>query len=142
MHEGNKDLIAFFRNMSEQERKYILTSTSGDHGTTWSGLSETGLPNPNSGFDMIALDDGTILGIINHSFYDRSNLSLVVSSDKGKSWTVIKVLEDSPKKEYSYPSIIRGRDGRFHITYTFERKRIKHVSFNEPWIKKLMEVKH
>ncbi|MEE9523372.1 MAG: sialidase family protein [Thermodesulfovibrionales bacterium] len=142
LYSGNNDLIAFFRNMSEEERKYILTSTSSDLGKTWSNLSDTRLPNPDSGFDMIALDNRTILGVINNSFRDRSDLSLVISSDKGKSWMVIKTLEDNPKKEYSYPSIMRSRDGLFHITYTFERKRIKHVAFNESWIRKLMEVNH
>ncbi len=142
LHAGNKNIISFFRNMSEEERKYILTSISADLGKTWSELSETRLPNPNSGFDMIAIQDGKILGVINNSFHDRSDLSLVVSSDKGKSWMAIKTLENNPEKEYSYPSIIRSRDGLFHITYTFERKRIKHVVFNKSWLDKIMEAGH
>jgi predicted neuraminidase len=142
LYTGNDTIIAFFRNMGTDKNKYILTSTSHDLGGTWSGLSETRLPNPNAGFDMIALEKGILLGVINNSFYDRSNLSLIASWDKGKNWTVLKVLENSPEQEYSYPSIIRSSDGTFHVTYTYERKRIKHVAFNEAWITKLMEAEH
>jgi predicted neuraminidase len=37
------------------------------------------------------------------------------------------VLENGTTEEYSYPAIIQSSDGRVHITYTFDRKNIKHV---------------
>ena len=37
------------------------------------------------------------------------------------------VLENGTKEEYSYPSIIQTKDGLVHITYTYDRKNIKHV---------------
>lgn len=111
---------------------------SSDLGQTWSDLAYTSLPNPNSGFDMVTLTDGAYLGVINNSFQDRSDLTLVISRDVGKTWKVLKVLENAPGKEYSYPSIIRNKQ-YYHITYTYERKRIKHVMFNEAWLKGLKE---
>jgi predicted neuraminidase len=44
----------------------------------------------------------------------------------GKKWHNILVLEDSPG-EYSYPAIIQANDGLVHMTYTWQRERIKHV---------------
>ena len=36
------------------------------------------------------------------------------------------VLEHDPG-EYSYPAVIQSRDGLVHVTYTWQRKNIKHV---------------
>ena len=36
--------------------------------------------------------------------------------------------------EYSYPSLIRTRDGDFHLLYTWNRAYIKHVHFDPAWI--------
>jgi predicted neuraminidase len=137
LRDGSGDLVAFFRNMSPGSRNHILTARSSDMGRTWSALEATALPNPNSGLDMIRLSDGGYLGVINDSYHGRGNLTLVLSRDNGKTWRRIKALEDKPGKEYSYPSINRSASGLYHITYTYERKRIKHVVFNEAWIRKM-----
>jgi predicted neuraminidase len=39
---------------------------------------------------------------------------------------MFSVLEGQPG-EYSYPAIIQGRDGDLHITYTWNRTRIRYV---------------
>lgn len=33
-------------------------------------------------------------------------------------------LEDSPISQYSYPSIIQGKDGKLHAVYTWRRQRV------------------
>lgn len=134
VHQGRKNLKAFFRNMTGSREKYILTAASGDVGRTWSDLSVTPLPNPNSGFDMVTLSDGSYLGVINNSFQDRGDLTLVLSRDGGMTWNPVKILENTPGQEYSYPFIIREKH-EVHLTYTYERRRIKHVVFNEAWLK-------
>jgi len=133
--EEEKVLVAFFRNMDSDEEKYILMAESNDLGNTWTGLQSTTLPHPNSGFDMIRLSNGFYLGAINKAFDNRGNLTLVLSGDRGRTWKDLKVIESKPDKEYSYPSISMSEDGLYHITYTYERKRIKHVVFNEAWIR-------
>lgn len=60
----------------------------------------------------------------------RTPLRVSVSFNQGESWEKINDLEDKPG-EYSYPSIIQGEDGRIHVVYTYNRKKIKHVVFEE-----------
>jgi len=125
-------ILLFFRNTSKSGKKFILT-TKGIL-SNWKELSPTQLPNPDSGFDMIRIDESIILGVINYSFSNRENLSIVVSADNGKSWKVLKILEQKEGKEYSYPSIAESSNGLYHITYTYERKKIKHIVFNKTWL--------
>ena len=55
----------------------------------------------------------------------RSELNLAVSTD-GEAWQAAILLERQPG-EYSYPALIQTRDGKVHMTYTYRRRRIKHV---------------
>ena len=104
----------------------VFQITSEDAGKTWGEISLTDLPNPNSGTDAVTLADGRHLLIYNHTSKGRSPLNLAVSKD-GKTWEAALVLEDAPKKEFSYPAIIQTKDGLIHITYTWQRQKVKHV---------------
>ena len=44
------------------------------------------------------------------------------------------MLESEPG-EYSYPAVIQGADGLVHITYTWRRRRIKHVVIDPATLK-------
>jgi predicted neuraminidase len=110
---------------------------SEDGGRTWSGLSATDLPNPNSGTDAVTLAGGRQLIVYNHSGHSpppqRPGKGLrypldVALSDDGVTWRRVLVLETEPcDAGYAYPAVIQGADGRIHVTYTWDRKRIKHV---------------
>jgi len=111
----------------------ISQSWSEDQGRTWSPMKATMLPNPNSGTDAVTLKDGRQLLVYNHIVPDqtwgsRSKLNVAVSGD-GIHWRAAFLLEDDPDpdSEYSYPAVIQTRDGLVHITYTWNRKVIKHV---------------
>jgi predicted neuraminidase len=104
----------------------VFQITSNDAGKTWGEISLTDLPNPNSGTDAVTLADGRHLLIYNHTATGRSPLNLAVSKD-GKTWEAAVVFEDEPKREFSYPAIIQTKDGLVHITYTWQRKKVKHV---------------
>lgn len=103
----------------------IFEIWSSDQGRTWGEMTATDLPNPNSGVDAVTLQDGRHLLVYNHTAKGRSPLNVALSAD-GKVWQAAAVLEDTPG-EYSYPAVIQARDGLVHITYTWNRKRIKHV---------------
>jgi len=103
----------------------ICFADSSDGGLTWTEARPTTLPNPNSGIDAIALDDGRILLAYNHTSEGRSPLNLAVSRN-GDDWSMFRTLESEPG-EYSYPAIIQSSDANVHITYTWRRQRIRHV---------------
>jgi predicted neuraminidase len=108
----------------------IFETWSADNGKTWTELTLTSLPNPNSGIDAVTLRDGRQLLVYNHTTKSRTPLNVAVSAD-GKEWRQALVLENEPG-EYSYPAVIQTRDGLVHITYTWNRVRIKHVVLERP----------
>ena len=106
---------------------YILSSWSGDNGKTWSPLKPLTLPNPNSGIDAVTLRDGRQLLVYNHLVKGRYMLNVAISAD-GENWKAAVLLENDAKgSEFSYPAVIQSSDGLIHITYTWNRKLIKHV---------------
>ncbi len=109
-----------------QKAGVILQTWSEDQGQTWSAMQRTNLPNPNSGIDAVTLADGRFLLVYNPLVEGRNKLFAAISSD-GVVWRDVLALEDQPSGEFSYPAVIQTRDGLVHITYTFNRKTIKHV---------------
>jgi predicted neuraminidase len=103
----------------------LFETWSADGGATWSPLTLTSLPNPNAGTDALTLRGGRQLVVYNQSTTARTPLNVALSRD-GTVWNSVLVLEDAPG-EYSYPAVIQTRDGLIHITYTWQRQRIKHV---------------
>lgn len=105
----------------------ICFADSIDQGVTWSEANPTLLPNPNSGIDSVRLHDGRILIVYNHSTSQRTPLNIAASSDDGNTWRPLATLEGEPG-EYSYPAVIQTASGDVHILYTWNRRKIKHVS--------------
>ncbi|MGE5568703.1 MAG: sialidase family protein [Rhodospirillales bacterium] len=103
----------------------ICYADSSDGGLTWTAARPTTLPNPNSGIDAVALADGRIVLIYNHTEKGRSPLNAAVSRD-GENWNTFLTLESEPG-EFSYPAVIQAADGTVHATYTWNRKKIKHL---------------
>ncbi len=114
------------------KEKRVAESWSSDQGKSWSPMQLTNLPNNNSGLDAVTLKDGTQLLICNPIEKGRNKLSVLISPD-GKTWSDLIILEDQPKGEFSYPAIIQGSDGTVHLTYTWNREKIKyvHLSINQ-----------
>lgn len=115
--------------LCRSKEKKIVETWSDDQGKTWSPLQQTNLPNNNSGLDAVTLKNGTHLLICNPIEKGRNKLSVLVSPD-GKEWNELIVLEDQPKGEFSYPAIIQANDGTVHITYTWNREKIKYIHLN------------
>jgi predicted neuraminidase len=123
---------AFYRCLSPARQ--ISTARTDDGGQTWSKPKFLDLPNPDSAVDALPLSQNRILMAFNDSSNNREILQLAVSNDQGINWIRIHTLENSPHEEFSYPYMIRGRNGLIHLVYTWKRKRIKHWTFNEAWV--------
>lgn len=120
--------------LCRSRNSYLATARSEDNGETWSNITLTDVPNNNSGTDAVTLSDGRHLLVYNDFATlpgtpkgPRTPLNVAISDD-GVKWRRILTLEDSPVSQYSYPSVIQGRDGIVHIVYTWRRQRIKHVA--------------
>jgi predicted neuraminidase len=108
---------------------------SEDGGLTWSPVTDATLPNNNSAIDAVTLNDGRHLLVYNHSTRldsiggrkGRGILTVAVTDD-GINWEAAAVLEyRTGQVQYSYPSVIQTRDGLVHVSYSWHRRRIKHV---------------
>ena len=122
---GGKHLRLYARS-TPQIRK-ICVADSLDSGESWSDARPLALPNPNAGIDLVKLQDGRIVLIYNDTASGRSPLNLAVSTD-GEHFKNFATLESDPG-EFSYPAIIAGSDQALHITYTYNRKSIRYVTY-------------
>ncbi|ANR77511.1 glycosyl hydrolase [Kosakonia sacchari] len=77
----------------------------------------------------------------------RAPMTVAISPDGGKSWPWQRHLDEGDgycmtnnsqeklNREFSYPSIKQGADGKLHIAYTYFRQAIKYVRIAPDWVK-------
>ncbi len=133
---GPHRALAFFRRVGDSPPR-VLSATTGDGGSTWTTPRPTNLPNPNAGVSALRTPGSEYLLAYNHSELDRGNLSLALSSD-GLQWRKLVDLEQGSREdEFSYPFLIRTKAGEYHLIYTWQRRRMGHVRFNDVWLETL-----
>lgn len=109
----------------------VISSFSTNNGINWTPLTSTNLVNPNSAIDAIAYKDMFLI-VYNPDipgkdwWQGRSKLRLAISKD-GINWKDITTLENEDTGEFSYPTIFKDSNDKIHITYTYNRKAIKHI---------------
>lgn len=137
----NGDIVAYMRDRGAKRR--MPKSVSKDGGVTWSLTQLTDMPNPDSSVDCIALKSGNWALVCNDTEGGprggRNQLSVYLSGDEGATWKWHRNLEKHGEEcAASYPSVIQANDGSIHCTYTYTptpNETIKHVRFDEAWIK-------
>lgn len=126
-------VLALNRNQNGNGK--VLSTISEDNGLTWSELKAVNLPNPNSGIDAVTLRDGRFLLVYNHTIRSgesprgREMINVAVSDD-GTHWKAALTLENEKRSEFSYPAVIQTKDGMVHTTYTWKRRRVRHVTID------------
>jgi alpha-L-fucosidase len=119
--------------LCRSRQNLIYQTWSSDNGLHWTKLTATTLPNPNSGIDAVATDNGEFVLVYNpllhgKEWYNGRNVLNVAVSKDGINWKDIYQLENEKKGEFSYPAIIQASDKTINITYTYDRKSVKYVS--------------
>jgi len=114
----------------------MYRSDSNDGGKTWCQAYHSGLPNNNSGFDLVKMDNGVLVLCYNPLpgiKAPRSPLAISVSTNNGLTWTYSLILDEGNdgwnepgSVQYSYPSIV-SKDNCVYIVYTWRRKRIAYT---------------
>lgn len=129
LQHPNGDLQVLCRS----KENIVMAAFSKDKGKSWLPWQKTNLQNPNSATDAIRLQNGLFIIVYNPDiagkdwWEGRTKLHIATSKD-GINWKDQLVLENGNEgDEYSYPTIIQDDDRRIHITYTWNRKTIKHV---------------
>lgn len=150
-HDGS--LLTFMRDNGLPPQR-IQQATSADRGETWSAVTDTALPDPGAGLELITLANGHWVVINNDTEKGRHRLTVQLSDDEGRTWKWRRSLEnDAPDADagrYGYPSILQANDGSIHATYSVQlrpslakpdangkpaHKTIRHVQFNEAWLR-------
>ncbi len=144
-------LVAFMRSRAADN---IYRSESKDNGDTWMAPVPTVLPNNNSSISAVKLKSGRIAIAYNPTCTPcptpgiaswpglRCPVAVALSEDGGITFPMIRYMErgegymgDENKtnnKQYEYPYIMQGRDGRLHLAYAYkDRIGVKYMSFTE-----------
>jgi predicted neuraminidase len=140
-------LVAYMRDNGPPPKRLHI-SESKDEGITWSPVTDTEIPNPGSGSEVVVLKDGLWALVNNDLERGRHSLPVWLSDDEGKSWKWKRHIELDTRAEkpssFHYPSIIQSKDGMIHVSYSYflnhlpndaPRKTIKHVWFDTAWVK-------
>ncbi len=132
-------IVAYMRDSGDAPGR-VFKSTSKDEGYSWEPALKIDIPNPGSSLAAITLTCGHWVMVYNNTEKGRHRLAVSLSDDEGKSWKWTNYLEnETPEKGgFSYPNVIQTKDGLIHVSYSSHRQgdnTIKHVSFNEAWIK-------
>ena len=128
VREAAGRLGLFFRPCSDPRR--IWRSHSRDSGATWSVPMRTPLPNPLSGIGAFVVNR-CIAVVYNHTEkHQRFPLSISLSRNGGTTWETPWHI-DTIRHEVSYPSFFLGHNRVIHGVYTYNRRAIKYVSFDQ-----------
>lgn len=119
--------------LTRSNRGKIYMSRSFNKGESWTASQPTGLNNPNSGIDVVSDNSGRLILSHNPQEKGRTILALSSSTDWGQTWEQPRIIIQGPG-EYSYPTIMRGSTGRYHLVFTRNREAIHHIEFDQDWV--------
>ncbi len=137
--------MALLRYSGKAPNNVMAVSTT-DAGKTWGKMFALPLKNPNAAVSGLVLADESLLIALNDQENNRDTLSLVASNDQGKSFYTLEMLEngkitapennkenkhEKENSEFSYPYLIRTKNGQIHLVYTWNRQQIAHRVLDE-----------
>jgi predicted neuraminidase len=136
--------LVYMRNATDLADSTLFETSTNDGGRSWSKATLSDLPNPNAAVSGLRLNSGALLLVGNNQHDKRNNLSLLFSDNNGQKWHLLREFEqenNTPdvEHEFAYPALRKSADGEFHVLYTWNKKRIKHIRFNSQWLRERVE---
>ena len=137
-----REAVTFMRDTGKDVQK-VRRSVTADGGLSWSSYETTQLDNLSSAIFTFSGREGRSWMVYNDApkgqEHGRNTLALAVSHDKGLNWKTLHHFERIEKpaateSKFAYPWVTRGQGGQYHLFYTWNRKIIKHVAFNQAWL--------
>jgi len=130
-------LIAYCRRGGDYKptkEGWMIRAESRDGGVTWTEGQTSRFPNPNSAVDFIRLANGHLLLAYNDSMSGRTPLTIAISADGDRTYPHRRNIAEGPG-DFAYPIAFQARDGRIHVVFTSDRRRvINHATFDESWV--------
>ena len=121
-------------NESEEDRDVLSLVMSGDGGATWRTVcvleDQSALRSPRP-------DRAQFLKIT-EGLAAASGLTATDARTHAES-AERQLCEERCRFEFSYPYLIRTRNGDFHLVYTWNRSFIKHIWFDQAWLDSRVE---
>jgi predicted neuraminidase len=134
-------LVAYLRDNGPPPKRAQISSSK-DDGITWTPASDSDIPNPGTSVEAISLRNGNWIMAYNDLERGRYSLVVALSDDEGATWKWRRHVDGRPDRQinsqYHYPSVIQAKDGSIHMSYSYftpDGQTIKHVHFNEDWVK-------
>lgn len=128
---------AFYRQSEYHQRSVLTNRLNNVFASECGPVSITNIPNPDAAIAVVRRPDGDFLMACNPIESGRHKLSLATSID-GLVWNVIRDVEASASPdEFSYPYLIQAARGEYHLVYTWNRSKIRHVVFDEAWLEEV-----
>jgi len=123
--------LAFLRDFDPSHQ--LLVSRTQDGGQSWSPATPAGIENPSSPVAALNLGDGRILMAINDDAGRPQRLRLMLGTDEGAEWRLIRQFEGDGALRY--PMLRRLPGDEIVLTYSKGTKRgvVAHV-FNPAWV--------
>jgi len=141
VRKNDGTLLAYLRDNGPPPKR-VQISYSKDDGVSWTLAKDTDIPNSGSSIENIRLRNSHWIMVFNDLESDRYSLAAAISDDEGATWKWKRHLDGNPsapgQAQYHYPSVIQSKDGAIHVTYSYfvaQGQSIKHVRFNEDWVK-------
>jgi len=126
--------VAFYRQSEHQKKQVLMNHMDNVFNSDCGSIESTDVPNPDAAIAVIRRANGQYLMACNPVESGRHKLSLATSKD-GLQWKIIRDVEVSdPPAEFSYPYLIQGVRGEYHLVYTWNRTQMRYLAFDERWL--------
>ena len=126
--------MAFYRQSEHQKKLVLMNRLDNVFNSDCGSIKSTDVPNPDAAIAVIRRTNGEYLMACNPVESGRHRLSLATSQN-GLDWKIIRDVEASdPPAEFSYPYLIQGVRGEYHLVYTWNRTQMRYLAFDERFL--------